>query len=185
MIFVDRLHKQFARSLDALNAIGTPVTDAHQRLYKQVVQSFGTHYVSSVIVGGTIFMYTFLANEYHSVSSYRKMEEQISFQFQFEKLKLSGDIQATSIEQKISEDFKKNSQAITVYHPTVAASDGQLLWNIWLEKAALQPVVVNRTVAPIYDLVYDYPTVQNHLKKTVEFYIMNDRHAETLEELNG
>lgn len=130
-------------------------------------------------------MYTFLANEYHSVTSYRKVEEQISLNFQWEKANLTGSSQSISLEQQISSDFKKNAQVVTVYHPTVAESEGKLLWNIWLEKAALQPVVVNRTVAPMYDLVYDSPTVQTHLQKTVNFYIKNGRHAETLREVNS
>ena len=43
----------------------------------------------------------------------------------------------------------------------------------WRTQAGQQPVVVNRTLSPIYRLIRNYPTVRQHLRKTIEFYLQN------------
>lgn len=42
---------------------------------------------------------------------------------------------------------------------------------MWLKTAGDHPVVVNRTIFPIYDLIRNKPTIRQHLRKTTEYYL--------------
>jgi hypothetical protein len=171
--------------LKYLNGRGTPSKDSDQIIYNQVIKTYGTHYVTSVIVGGSIFTYTFLNQSYAKSTSYQKQEEQIRISVEVGKLKLSGDRKWTDLEQTLSEDFKKNSRAINDFHPTVAEVEGKTPWNVWLEKASQQPVVVNRTLSRMSDLLIDYPVVQTHLQKTIDFYVRTGDLPKTLQEVQN
>ena len=46
-----------------------------------------------------------------------------------------------------------------------------LSFRSWLATAVQQPVVVNRTLAPLSNLFYAYPRVQAHLRRTIDYYL--------------
>lgn len=56
--------------------------------------------------------------------------------------------------------------------------------RVWLQTAGEQPVVVNRTLFPIESLIRNKPTVREHLRKTINFY-MTHGVMPTLAQLNG
>lgn len=163
----------FNRTMQELKKIQPPITEAHQTIFNGVINSFGTHYVTSVIVGAQASSYTFLSNSYHTATAYRKMEEQISIKFQIDKLNLGGDHNTGNLENSLTEDFKKNSKNHIVFHPPVKDVANKPQWNAWLDTASQQPVVVNRTLARLSDLFSDSPLVQTHLQKTIDYYVLH------------
>jgi hypothetical protein len=56
--------------------------------------------------------------------------------------------------------------------------------RIWQQVAGDHPVVVNRTLFSIHDLIRNKPTVREHLRKTVEFYL-NTGTMPTFAQVNG
>ncbi|CAF4010652.1 unnamed protein product [Rotaria sp. Silwood1] len=71
----------------------------------------------------------------------------------------------------MSESFRKNTESFAVYQPPVAQIPGKTDWQSWLATAVQQPVVVNRTLAPLTNLFYAYPRVQAHLRRTIDYYL--------------
>ncbi|CAF4197816.1 unnamed protein product [Rotaria sordida] len=158
------LPRYFNQSIQRLQQIGIPTSEGQQTTYNSVVRAYGTHYISSVIVGGTAFMYTFVNTSYSSSQSYEKVSEQISLTFQYKQYALSGNHTTGSISERLSKEFLKNSNDMTEFYPPVQPEQGKSEWEAWLNQAWQQPVAVNRTVSPIIDLVVDYPDVQTHLE---------------------
>ncbi|UJR20158.1 hypothetical protein I4U23_023290 [Adineta vaga] len=169
--FILPYDRNFNLSIQRLQQIGTRTTEYGQSIYNQVTNAYGTHYVTSVIVGGKAGMYSFINTTYTNSHSYEKISEQVSFNFQYKMATLSGNINSGSYAEKLSEDFVKNSNAITEFHPPVQTEAGELEWNVWLDKTWQQPVAINRTVSPITELVAEYPAVQTHLQKTIDYYL--------------
>lgn len=147
-----------------------------------MIKAYGTHYVTSVIVGGTAFMYTFVNTSYSSSQSIEKVSEQISFNFQYKKASLSGNVNSSSYYEKLSKEFLKNSNDVTEFHPSVKSEQNESEWSVWVSQAWQQPVAINRTLSSITDLVSDYPNVQAHLQKTIDYYLQFNKYP-TLEQL--
>ncbi|CAF1243645.1 unnamed protein product [Rotaria sordida] len=174
--------RYFNQSIQRLQQIGIPTSEGQQTTYNSVVRAYGTHYISSVIVGGTAFMYTFVNTSYSSSQSYEKVSEQISLTFQYKQYALSGNHTTGSISERLSKEFLKNSNDMTEFYPPVQPEQGKSEWEAWLNQAWQQPVAVNRTVSPIIDLVVDYPDVQTHLQKTIDYCIQFNKYP-TLQQL--
>ncbi|CAF1481748.1 unnamed protein product [Rotaria sordida] len=59
-----------------------------------------------------------------------------------------------------------------VYQPPVVQTvEGKTEYQSWLAYAPQEPVVVNRTLAPLSNLFYRYPQVQAHLQRTIGYYL--------------
>ncbi|CAF1513902.1 unnamed protein product [Didymodactylos carnosus] len=107
-----------------------------------MVTAFGTHYASSIIVGGVIEMYTQVNSKYQEERS------------------------CTSISQNTQLEIKFVPAVITT------PSTKNFEWDIWLNKTALTPAVVNRTLTPITDLLFEYPLeIRQHLQLTIDYYL--------------
>ena len=96
-----------------------PTTEDHQRLYNQFVQSYGTHYVSNVIMGGTAYVYSFISASYHSNANMEETSRQISLMFQYKKYQGQGSSQTADLFGQITETFKQSTSAVVEYHPPV------------------------------------------------------------------
>ncbi|KAL4511132.1 hypothetical protein ABPG73_008210 [Tetrahymena malaccensis] len=174
--FLMPLNPMFKQSLDALNRMAKdPQNDTQQTIYNQVVSSFGTHYVSSVIMGGSAKIYTTLDQNYLKTVDYKEVKSQIGIDFSYQIYKLKFGRNSTEIAQKIHENFKKNADDVIVFSPEVDHLQDPKAWETWESTVSQKPQPVNTTVAYISDLAYQYPEVQAHLKKTIEFYLKNGK----------
>ncbi|CAF1333653.1 unnamed protein product [Didymodactylos carnosus] len=166
----------FAAAVKKLNNEATTETTSEtlQVFINEFLEAFGPYYVLSVIVGFEANVYTYSNEVFHKEHDYSKVEEQVSLTFFYEKFKLSGDDQWKDIYNRMMEDYKPNFIVNSVFHPPVKSEPGQLDWIVWQNKFINeQPVVINRTIAPIRNLLMKYPIVRQHVYETTEFYLTN------------
>lgn len=181
----------FNKSLSKL--VSTPTTERDQSFYNEVVAAFGTHYVSSVIVGGLAQYFTLLTDEWQRTNYQTSTENQISLGFhlgfdipitedvsigfgkEFGGISFGGSWGDSSGTQ--SELFKKNSATKLLMRPSPLGSSSSIQnysFEAWVTQAARQPVVVNRTLFPLSNLLLEYPeAVAEHLQRTIDFYLTN------------
>ncbi|CAF4664357.1 unnamed protein product, partial [Rotaria socialis] len=183
--FLMKLDPMFTGSVELLaTEAPNPSNEDHQTFYNQFVQTFGTHYVSRVIVGGTAYLYSLIDSSFHNKSSYREVSSQVSLMFQYKSGSLSVGETQTSVLQKMSETFKKNTESLTIFQPPIPNDDSRSDWEVWQRKASDNPVVVNRTLFSIDSLIRSKPRVQEHLRKTIQFYL-RDGVMPTFAQLSG
>ncbi|CAF4465411.1 unnamed protein product [Rotaria sp. Silwood2] len=183
------LNSAFNSSLSRL--VPNPTTQRQQSFYNEIVATFGTHYASSVIVGGIAHYYTFLTEEWQRQSSQSSTENEISIGFhlgfdiplgngisialgeEFGGISFGGGWGFTGGVQ--SETFKKNSVIRFLFRPTPVGSFSSMYnhtWATWASQTANQPVVVNRTLFPLSNLLVDFPTgIAEHLQMTIDYYL--------------
>ena len=106
-----------------------PSTEAHQLLYNQFIETYGIHYVSRVIVGGTANLYTFVSQNYHQHTSYQETSQHLGLLFSYKSLQFTPSFQEQQILQQLTEAFKQNSDAITEFRPPVATVLNQSEWQ--------------------------------------------------------
>ncbi|CAF1373511.1 unnamed protein product [Rotaria sp. Silwood1] len=58
--------------------VSNPTTENDQSYYNQLVATFGTHYISSVIVGASVDIYTYISQNYHSQYDSSSLSQAIS-----------------------------------------------------------------------------------------------------------
>ena len=115
-----RLDSMFNSSINLLaKQASLPTTEDHQRLYNQFVQSYGTHYVSNVIMGATAYIYSFMSASYHSTANTEETSSQISLMAQYKKFQVQGNSQTADMYAQIKETFKQSTSAVIEYHPPV------------------------------------------------------------------
>lgn len=120
----------FTKSISVLSARGVnPTTEAQQLFYNQFIQSYGTHYVSRVIVGGIAHLYTFINENYHKNKTYEEISEQINLMFQYDVFQFSANTDLEHIYDKILEDFKKDSNIMYDFQPPVVHVENQSDWQ--------------------------------------------------------
>ena len=181
----------FNKSISKL--VPVPTTERDQSFYNEVVAAFGTHYVSSVIVGGVAQYFTLLTNEWQRTSNQMSTETQISLGFhlgfdipitddisigfgkEFGGISFGGNWGTSSGFQ--TELFKKNSATKILMRPSPLGSSSSIQnhsLEAWATQAARQPVVVNRTLFPLSNLLLEYPeAIAEHLQSTIDFYLTN------------
>ncbi|KAL4511136.1 hypothetical protein ABPG73_008214 [Tetrahymena malaccensis] len=170
--FLMPLNPVFKQSLDALNRIAKdPQNDTQQTVYNQVVSSFGTHYVSSVIMGGSAKIYTTLDQNYLKSVDQEEAKTQIGIDFSYQVFQLKFGYNSTEIAQRLNENFKKNAEDVIVFSPEVDHLQDPKAWETWESTVPKKPQPVNTTVSYVSDLAYEYPVVQAHLRKTIDFYL--------------
>ncbi|KAL4511159.1 hypothetical protein ABPG73_008237 [Tetrahymena malaccensis] len=174
--FLMPLNPMFKQSLDALNRMAKdPQNDTQQTIYNQVISSFGTHYVTSVVMGGSAKIFTTIDSEYLKSFDYEQVKNQVSLDFSYMVFKFKFGYDTTDATQIPSEDFKKNSENLIVFSPEVDHIQDPKAWATWESQVPQKPQPVNTTVSYISDLAFEYPEVQGHLKKTIEFYLKNGK----------
>ena len=118
---------------NAINILHTrasnPKTESQQALYNQFVESFGTHYVSRVIMGGTAHMYSFISESYHRSHSREETSQQISLMAQAKQFSFGYETNTQSIYDHLSESFKNNLDTLSVFQPTVMGVSNQSDWQ--------------------------------------------------------
>ncbi|KAL4511135.1 hypothetical protein ABPG73_008213 [Tetrahymena malaccensis] len=174
--FLMPMNPMFKQSLDALNRMAKdPQNDTQQTIYNQVVSSFGTHYVSSVIMGGSAKIYTTLDQNYLKSVDYEEAKTQIGIDFSYQVFKFKFGYNSTEIGQRLNENFKRNAEDVIVFSPEVDHLQDPKAWETWESTVPQKPQPVNTTVSYISDLAYEYPEVQGHLRKTIDFYLKNGK----------
>lgn len=170
--FLMPLNSMFQKTLVALDkSAKNPTTEAHQAMYNQAIQAFGTHYVSSVIIGGSAKLYTFVNNSYYKETSYERMKEQISIGVQISMIKLKGESQSEELWNKSSEAFRNNSNTQVFFQPSPPPSTTLPPWKAWEAQILENPQVVNCSVSHLSDLAFEYPEVQTHLQQSIDYYL--------------
>ncbi|CAF1533633.1 unnamed protein product [Rotaria sp. Silwood1] len=160
-----------------------PSTEDHQEYYNQFIQTYGTHYISRIIVGGTAHLYTLMDSSYYKESSYEERINQVGLMFRYQKVGLENGINIEQIWASMKEKFRTTSSTLSVFQPPVASQQNKSDWETWQQTAGNHPVIVNRTLFPIYNLIKKETTVRQHLRKTIDFYLESGVFP-TLAELN-
>ncbi|CAF1350146.1 unnamed protein product [Didymodactylos carnosus] len=162
----------------------TVSTEKQQTLYNDVIKSFGTHYVSGVVVGALATTYTFIDKEFHSKYDSNTVKEQISLGFELASLKFSADIDGGErVREQMMQEFITDAQSNTTFLPVIQTLPGQFDWNVWSAKASQEPAVINRTLVSLSNLLSDYPEVKKHLQDTIDCYLKTGI-LPTLKQLN-
>merc|ERR1712142_29767 len=184
-----KLSPIFAATKKVLLDIGTPTTDEHQQLYNQVccdATAFGTHYVGSLIVGGRVTVESFINSSFHEEYSKHTVDNQVSLNFEFTKLKFSLDAGAPNVTDHIMKDYIHNSRTKTTFQPdSTRIQSDPAPWLAWEKTAAKNPIEVNKSLNPLAHLFFEAPEVMTHLQKTIDFYLRNGMAPQTLTEVNG
>jgi hypothetical protein len=116
----------FNASVDLLiSQAANPTSEIEQQLYNEFIQSYGTYYVSNVIVGGTAHLYSFVGEDYYKKSTYEEMTREISLTATYKGMTFQVGTQTEEIYRRITEEFKKNSNTLSVFQPPVASVDNQ------------------------------------------------------------
>ncbi|CAF3928241.1 unnamed protein product [Rotaria sordida] len=169
---------------DSINLLisqaANPNSEIDQQFYNDFIQKYGTHYLSNVIVGGIAHLYTFIMENYHKNSTYEDMIQQISFTAKLKEF----TFQTEEIDQNITENFKKNSYTISIFQPPIVNINNQSILQTWINNVGEQPVVISRTLSHISDLIRSNNQVQEHLRRTIDFYLSNG-FLPTLVQLNS
>ncbi|CAF1442998.1 unnamed protein product [Rotaria sordida] len=164
--FIIKLDPSFNSSVTALARLPIPTTDDQQVPYSVLLETYGTHYVTHVIVGGTAHVYTFVNQAFSNSSTFEEMSTQVG------NTGSSWFSQTNDLNRSTSDSFRKNSNSFAVYQPPVVQTvEGKTEYQSWLAYAPQEPVVVNRTLAPLSNLFYRYPQVQAHLQRTIGYYL--------------
>ncbi|KAL4474488.1 hypothetical protein ABPG72_016166 [Tetrahymena utriculariae] len=152
--FLMPLNPMFKQSLDALNRMArNPQSDTQQTIYNQVFNSFGTHFVTSVIMGGAAKIYTIIDQGYLKTLDFKQIKIQVTLDVNNQIFKFKFGYDSTDITQRPSESFKKNSDDIIVFFPEVDHLQDPKAWATWESKVPMKPQPVNTTVSYISDLV--------------------------------
>ncbi|CAF3178894.1 unnamed protein product [Rotaria sp. Silwood2] len=183
--FLLKLDPMFIESVDVLaSEASNPSNEDHQAYYNQFVETYGTHYVSRIVVGGTAYLYTLLDSSYHKMSSYEETTSQVCLMFQYKQSYGQYGSDTAQVWASMKETFKKTAATLSVFQPPVESQNSESDWEAWQQTAGNYPVVVNRTLFSIHNLIKNKPTVREHLRKTIEFYLQKGV-MPTLAELNG
>jgi hypothetical protein len=172
----------FNKSIQALQTrASNPTTEEQQCLYNNFIEIFGTHYISSLIMGGSINIYTFV-NQTSSQYNYSEISEEISL-FITDKIK---SVNTTFIKKRnqTSSSLLEDSETLIIYQPQINNHGSQSDWSVWTDALDKHPSVINRTLVSLTELLYDYPEVQKHLRKTIAYYHQY-RVLPTLAQLNN
>jgi hypothetical protein len=121
-----RFDPMFTASVNLLiSEASNPTSETEQTYYNEFIQTYGTHYVSNVIVGGMVNLYTFMAENAYKSSSYEEVTHEISLTAQYEGVTFNTGIQTEEISQQISETFKRNSETLSVFQPPVSSKKNE------------------------------------------------------------
>ncbi|CAF1340765.1 unnamed protein product, partial [Didymodactylos carnosus] len=170
----------FTAALDKL--VSEPTTSKDQAYYNRLIETFGTHYVSAVIVGGLGNLYIYITSSYAREYSRSAVEEGIKVGFGVAMdnglvgAGVNGVYNWGKEKSSLTEEFKQNSEMQTKFIPAVVISpqNERRQWDVWKEQVLSNPAVVNRTLCPLVDLLIDYPDeVQKHLQATIDYYLLN------------
>lgn len=179
-IFLLDFNPLFIRTLDRL--VSDPKTSRHQAYYNRLIETFGTHYVSSVIVGGSINLYTYVKSSYQSEHSSSSVQNDIKIGL---SVAMQGGLVGVDVNagftwgsevSSLTETFKNNTEMRMQFSPAIVlspATQGQQ-WIVWKRRTLSDPAVVNRTLSPLVNLLMDYPEeVQEHLQATIDYYLVH------------
>ena len=167
----DKMSPMFQQTVAYLNKMGAPKTEAQQTIYNQVLESFGTHYVTSVITGGRAKMTNFVNSSYHKEHSETTVSSQVSIGFEWKKFALSLSDKAKDFEKKLTEDFRNNSNQVLTFQPDVKEiHQSKAPWLKWEQVVAQEPTVVNTSASSIANLFFQNVDVLNHMQLTIDYY---------------
>ena len=182
-MFVTPKKSQFVESVEFLHSRGDVEDKYDQDLYNSFLNDFGTHYVSSAIVGGIARMFSFVEQEYSESKSRHFQKSQMSLSFEMEKAKLLDlDWKVEELSEKLDKEFLKNSNTKSYFTP-VPVNNISVPWDNWLNETLVNPAIVNMTLRHISDLVYEkrYKYVRIHLEKTLNYYLKNGEYPTMIE----
>ena len=178
-LMTSQLDPMFKQAVTYLRSIRTPKSESEQGVYNQVccgASGYGTHYVGSIIVGGKTSIETFVNSSFHKEQSEKTVSNEISIGFEYMKLKLSLDIHAKDVEKHLMEQFKNSSHRVVKFQPDLKEIyEDPAPWLKWEKAVAENPSVVNISVSSISNLFWESSEVMNHMQKTIDFYIKNNK----------
>ncbi|CAF0806318.1 unnamed protein product [Didymodactylos carnosus] len=164
----------FNRTLSKL--LPNPTTEKQQAFYNSLVMSFGTHYISSIVVGGVVEMFTQVDSKYQEEHSSLSISQSIGISFQFQQAQIGSSEDFGSTTNISLTNFRKNSQLEVKFVPAVIKTPAteRIQYGLWVNNTAKTPAVINRTLSSITDLLYDMDIqVRRHLQLTIDYYLEN------------
>ena len=106
-----------------------PSNEDHQMYYNQFIQTYGTNYVSRVIVGGSANMYSLIDSSYHKSSSYSETSQQVSLMFQFKLQSANFGSVNHQLSTSMTESFKRSTETMVTFQPPVMPEGNQSDWQ--------------------------------------------------------
>jgi len=156
----------FSMSLDRLPS--TIQSEADNDMYNQLIQSYGSSYLISVIMGGRWHLNQYTNDYTYTHYSEQWETEQMGIEFQATVFNMEMGYYSNSSEYTVSSDYEANSN-VQIYcmggDPSTDCGN-----HDWLLSIPDFPSYLNVTYAPLYMLVYGDQAKHDTLKKQIEYY---------------
>lgn len=163
-----------------LSLASQPNTDSEQMLYCQTLDTYGTHYSSNVIIGGTFKILSSVMSSYTMKYREKDVFSQMSIGIEYEKMDLNMNYSQATIDQQVDKEYVYSS-SYDIYASPYCENYTQ-----WKSAVIENPVVINQTLSPIFQLLQTRINLQHkseNYRKTSEYYIQYGK-CPTLAEIN-
>lgn len=170
--FLVPLDPVFQMAISSLSP--SPTTEYEQMMYCQTLDSFGTDYVTSVIMGGELTIVSSLDSSYVYTYSETEVKSQMYIGAEYKKASMSYNQDADAIEKQLTEEYMNSSSYYLYETPVPIDQDESTQYDLWKAEAYINPVFVNISLSPIYSLIetrYDLQDRADHFRKTTDYYL--------------
>lgn len=172
-------------AIKKLGRIGVPKTEVEHKQYVDTMSGCGTHITTSALMGGTFTVYQGTNSSVFKEYSNSTMSNQFSLGFKYNKLKAQIKSGSSKVENEMKEDVAKATNAIVRTNPDFHTTDipkNTSQYEHWSDLVNTEPVMVNGSFLLLSEIFSDYPLVQQHMEKTIRFYLRTGKNP-TLHDL--
>lgn len=117
-----------------------PTNDQQQTIYNQVITSFGTHYVSSAIMGGTAKVFSSFNKTYIETQDDRQVKNDLSLNFKYLMFEFTFGYNSSDMTTHPTKEFMDNVASDMIFSPVVEHTDAESKpWANWENNVPLNP----------------------------------------------